>query len=110
MPSRPHAATWTSSSASSSDCGARSKWRTSRARLDGIQATHLAAFVEARPELIGRYGIAGFARIMDSFAAGERTLNRAWSAAADGVLPASLEALQLGMAHLAETQRRIAEQ
>lgn len=79
-------------------------------RLDGIQQTHLAAFVDARPELIGRYGIAGFARIMDSFAAAERTLNRAWSAAADGVLPAAIEALEIGMAHLEETQRRLAEQ
>ena len=80
------------------------------ARLDKIQQTYLAAFVDARPELVGRYGIAGFARIMDSFAAAERTLNRAWSAAADGVLPASIEALQIGMAHLQETQRRLAEQ
>lgn len=79
-------------------------------RLDKIQQAHLAAFVDARPELIGRYGIAGFARIMDAFAAAERTLNRAWSAAADGVLPASIEALQIGMAHLAEAQRRLAEQ
>ena len=74
-----------------------------------IQQTHLAAFVDARPELIGRYGIAGFARIMDSFAAAERTLNRAWSAAADGVLPAAIEALEIGMAHLEETQRRLAQ-
>ena len=79
------------------------------ARLDQIQQTHLAAFVEARPELIGRFGIAGFARIMDAFAAAERTLNRAWSAAADGVLPASIEALEIGSAHLEETQRRLAE-
>ena len=79
-------------------------------RLDGVQQTHLAAFVDARPELIGRYGIAGFARIMDAFAAAERTLNRAWSAAADGVLPAAVEALEIGMAHLEETQRRLAEQ
>ncbi len=79
-------------------------------RLDVIQQTHLAAFVDARPELVGRYGIAGYARVMDAFAAAERTLNRAWSAAADGVLPASIEALQIGMAHLEETQRRLAEQ
>ena len=78
-------------------------------RLDAIQQTHLAAFVDARPELIGRFGIAGFARIMDAFAAAERTLNRAWSAAADGVLPASIEALQIGTAHLEEAQRRLAE-
>ena len=79
-------------------------------RLDTIQQTHLAAFVNARAELIGRYGIAGYARIMDAFAAAERTLNRAWSAAADGVLPAAIEALEIGRAHLEETQRRLADQ
>ena len=80
------------------------------ARLDVIHQTHLTAFVDARPELIGRYGIAGFARIMDSFAAAERSLNRAWSAAADSILPASVEALEIGMAHLGETQHRLAAQ
>ncbi len=77
-------------------------------RLDALQDTHLAAFVDARAELIGRYGIAGYARLMDSFAGAERALNRSWSAAADGVLPASLEALQIGKARLEETQRRLA--
>lgn len=76
-------------------------------RLDALQVTHLAAFVDARAELIGRYGIAGYARLMDAFAGAERALNRAWSAAADGVLPASLEALAIGKARLEETSRRL---
>lgn len=79
-------------------------------RLDALQDTHLAAFVDARPELIGRYGIAGYARLMDPFAGAERALNRAWSAAADDVLPASLEALAIGKVRLEETQRRLAAQ
>ncbi|MAY75028.1 MAG: hypothetical protein CMJ31_10000 [Phycisphaerae bacterium] len=52
--------------------------------LGELQQSHLAAFAEAREALIGRYGLAKFAGIMDRFAEGERAVNRAWSAAADG--------------------------
>lgn len=76
-------------------------------RIEALQLTHLAAFVEARPELIGRYGIAGYARIMDVFAAGERRINRAWSAAADGVLPEALDSLAGSLALLEEARARL---
>ena len=33
---------------------------------------------------IGSLGLAGYARMMERFASGERAINRAWSAAADG--------------------------
>lgn len=55
------------------------------ARLGELQETHLAAFVGARDLLISRLGMGGYARLMDRFAAGERQVNRAWSAAVDGV-------------------------
>ena len=48
-----------------------------------VQKTHVTAFVEARAELISMLGLAGYAALMDSFAAAERKLNRAWSAAVD---------------------------
>ncbi len=53
-------------------------------RLGEIQKTHLAAFVDARPRLVAKLGLGGYAELMDRFAAAERQLNRAWSAAADG--------------------------
>ncbi|TVQ58932.1 MAG: hypothetical protein EA379_12335 [Phycisphaerales bacterium] len=55
-----------------------------------VQATMVPAFVEARPRLIAKLGLGGFAELMDRFAAMERQVNRAWSAAADGVTEEAL--------------------
>ena len=41
-------------------------------------------FVEARESMIPRLGMQRYADIMSPFANGERLLNRAWSASADG--------------------------
>lgn len=56
-------------------------------RLGELQKNELASFVDARPQLIARIGMGRYAELMDRFAAAERQVNRAWSAAADGVLP-----------------------
>jgi hypothetical protein len=58
-----------------------------------LQREHAAAVPEGRSQLIGRLGLAGYAGFMDRFSAFERQLNRAWSAAADGALPESEQAL-----------------
>lgn len=58
-------------------------------RIGEAQRTHLASFVEARPLLIGKLGLGGYAELMDRFAAAERQINRAWSAAADNHLEES---------------------
>lgn len=78
-------------------------------RVEAIQATRLAPFVEARPELMGRYGVAAFARLMDPFAAAERQINRAWSAAADRALPESVASLERALALLDTTRARFSE-
>lgn len=78
-------------------------------RLEAIQATHMAQFVDARPELLGRYGVGGFARLMDSFGAAERGLNRAWSAAADRALAESRSSLERAHESLELTRTRLAE-
>jgi hypothetical protein len=64
-------------------------------RLTEAQRTHMPAFVEARPVLIARLGLAGFAELMSTYAAAERQINRAWSAAADGVYEEALRCLEL---------------
>jgi len=61
--------------------------------LGEVQGELIPAFAETRPQLIGTYGMGGFARIMDSFASMERKMNRAWSAAADGHYEESRDAL-----------------
>jgi len=78
-------------------------------RVGDIQGEHVAAFVDAREELIGRLGLGRFAELMDRFASLERALNRAWSAAADGHLGESTAALERADALLPDVKERIPE-
>lgn len=57
-----------------------------RERIDEIFAEDLASFVEARESLSHVHGLQVYADVMSHFASGERYLNRAWSASADGYL------------------------
>lgn len=52
--------------------------------IDDKCVTHLAEFADGRMVLAHRFGSSVYATIMTEFASGERYLNRAWSAAADG--------------------------
>lgn len=53
-------------------------------RIDAECADDLGVFVEARESMIPRFGLQPYADIMSLFAGGERLINRAWSASADG--------------------------
>jgi hypothetical protein len=53
------------------------------ARVEALQRSHVAAFVDSRPQLVARFGIGGMAELMDQFAVAERQMNRAWTAACD---------------------------
>jgi hypothetical protein len=57
-----------------------------RFRIDELFLEDLAAFVEARQSIAHIYGLAAYGEVMSSFAAGERYLNRVWSASADGYI------------------------
>lgn len=76
-------------------------------RLTELLQTHVADFVEARAELIGSLGLAGFASVMDSFSGAERSLNRAWSAAADGVIDEAIDSLGAASTRLDDTLERL---
>ena len=52
--------------------------------IDRLFTEDLSRFVEARKSLAHRYGLQQYADIMGYFAAGERYLNRVWSASTDG--------------------------
>jgi hypothetical protein len=54
--------------------------------IDEHLSQHLSRFVQARRVLAHLYGLSAYAEIMSHFAAGERYLNRIWSACADGYL------------------------
>jgi hypothetical protein len=77
------------------------------AGVDALNATEVPTFVDARPRIIGRIGFGRYARLMDAFAASERSLNRAWSAAADRVLPEAILSLDKAILHLEEAERRL---
>ena len=64
--------------------------------LDKVQKELIPVFIDARALLVGKLGLAGYAELMDRFAAAERQVNRAWSAAADHVYAES--ELSLGRA------------
>lgn len=57
-----------------------------RFRIDELFMEDLAGFVEARESIAHIYGLITYGEVMSSFAAGERYLNRVWSASADGYI------------------------
>jgi hypothetical protein len=76
-------------------------------RIGKLSAESVPAFVAGRALLISRMGLGGYAQLMDRFAAGERQLNRAWSAAADGYEEEAVECLETAAAVLEEAEQRI---
>lgn len=57
-----------------------------RHRIDELIAADIIIFVDARESITALFGLAVYANIMSHFAAGERYLNRVWSASADGYI------------------------
>lgn len=53
-------------------------------RIDRLFRSDLDAFAEARESIAQRFGLEAYAAVMNEFAAGERYLNRVWSASVDG--------------------------
>jgi hypothetical protein len=57
-----------------------------RDRIDELVAADIITFVDARESISAVYGLQAYADVMSYFAAGERYLNRVWSASADGYI------------------------
>jgi hypothetical protein len=57
-----------------------------RHRIDELFIDDIDNFVDARESIAHRYGLSAYGDVMSSFAAGERYLNRVWSASADGYI------------------------
>ena len=55
-----------------------------RAEIDDRLREDFRRFVEVRESMVHLYGIQAYADIMSDFAAGERQVNRVWSASTDG--------------------------
>jgi hypothetical protein len=54
--------------------------------VDELFLEDLTSFVEARESIAHIYGLNAYGEVMSCFAAGERYLNRVWSASADGYI------------------------
>ena len=57
-----------------------------RFEIDKLFRDDLANFADARESMIHVFGIQNYADVMSGFAAGERYLNRVWSASTDGYI------------------------
>lgn len=57
-----------------------------RHKIDDLFPSHIEIFVEARQSITHTFGMGAYGEIMSSFAAGERYLNRVWSASAEGYI------------------------
>ena len=65
-----------------------------RDAIDRLTNEVLEPIVEARGQLISRHGLAGFAEYFGPYSAGERNVNRAWSALTDGHAVVARQALE----------------
>lgn len=75
-----------------------------------LQRTDMPAFVDAaRSVLTARGGIRLYATVIERFATGERRLNRAWSAAADGYIEEARRCVEEALPPLAESRERMGE-
>lgn len=57
-----------------------------RFEIDRLFREDLTEFAESRKSMIAAFGLQHYADVMSGFAAGERYINRVWSASADGYI------------------------
>lgn len=80
-----------------------------RAAIDDRLREDLRRFVEARESMVHLYGLQTYADIMSSFAAGERYINRVWSASVDGYDKEAETYLEKAARQFEDAQAQLAE-
>jgi hypothetical protein len=78
-----------------------------RHRIDELFVDDLDMFVGARESIAHRYGLAAYGEVMSCFAAGERYLNRVWSASADGYVDEVNAYLDKAQAQFVESLEKV---
>ena len=78
-----------------------------RHRIDELFTDDLNAFVEARESITHTYSLSAYADVMSSFAAGERYLNRVWSASVDGYIDEVNAYLDKALTQFVETDHKV---
>ena len=80
-----------------------------RFEIDRRFRADLNRFVEARQSLAHIYGLQAYADIMSAFAAGERYLNRVWSASADGYADEAKEYIRRAREQFEDARQKLRE-
>lgn len=75
-----------------------------RLLIDRDLPAHLDAFVLARHSIAHRFGLQQYADVMNPFSAGERYINRVWSASTDGYIDEAHDYLELSRQQFEEAQ------
>ena len=78
-----------------------------RHHVDGKFRDDLEAFADARESLAHRFGLQTYAEVMTHFAAGERHLNRVWSASTDGYIDEAHAYVEKAREQLGEALARL---
>lgn len=78
-----------------------------RDRIDLKLRDDLRRFADARESMVHLFGLQTYADIMSSFAAGERYINRVWSASADGYDGEAATYLEKAAAQFADAQDQL---
>jgi len=76
-------------------------------RIDELFPEDLQAFAEARESIGHAYGLPAYARVMNEFAAGERYLDRVWSASVDCYIEDVMEYLERARDQFTRTQQEL---
>lgn len=80
-----------------------------RDRIDLKLRDDLRRFADARGSMVHLFGLQTYADIMSSFAAGERYVNRVWSASADGYDSEAATYLEKAASQFADAQKQLQE-
>lgn len=78
-------------------------------QIDARLMAPINDFVMAREAMIPVFGLNGYAEVMTRFATGERMINRAWSASADGYIDEVWASIELARNHLSDAQLRLSQ-
>ena len=78
-----------------------------RDAIDHRLRNDLRRFAEARESMVHLFGLQTYADIMSSFAAGERYINRVWSASADGYDEEAATYLEKAATQFADAQEQL---
>ncbi|MBN2030281.1 hypothetical protein JW824_08560 [bacterium] len=78
-----------------------------RHRIDQLFPEDLGTFVNARESISHLYGLQAYTDVMSDFAAGERYLNRVWSASADGYIDEVFAYLEKAQIQFSEAYEKL---